>query len=403
MATAAAAVVSSAARRLSRTASTIVAREVTGHHHLTIDGFAASRKLPPSWSSASPPFEAAGYRWRITYHPNGNSWNEHVSLYLELDGDHPGGDRGGGGADRGHDPVRVRFSLLDQAGNPVPEYSCSKEVRFFSGNGETSSTSWGVNDFIRWKDLEASGCLKDDRFTVRCDITVLKDWVESGGAGEDGHGGDGAAAARVVVPPSDLHAHLNALLWKKQGADVVIGVGGGGGGADDKATFAAHGWLLAARSPVFEAELLAAAKETTAPFGGVPRRIEVHGVEPKVFKAMLHYMYTDALPETAAADEKDAAAGVAMALGLLAAAHRYKLERLKAMCEDTLCRRIDVGTVVGTLAAAEQHGCRALKAACMEFIARPGNLKAVMATEGFQKIKDKCPLVLMELVIEQLP
>ncbi|KAL6622416.1 hypothetical protein ACP70R_032295 [Stipagrostis hirtigluma subsp. patula] len=384
MATAAAALLSTAARRLSRSASTIVTREVTGHHKLTIDGFAASRKLPASWSAASPAFEAAGYNWRITYHPNGRSWNEHVSLYLEL------ADNGGdGGARRGHDPVQFRFSLLDQAGEPVPEYSRSKEVRFFSGE----SRCWGINDFIRWKDLEASGCLKDDRFSVRCDITVIKDWVEESAAGEDddSHAAAAPPAPRVVVPPPDLHEHLSNLLRKKHGADVLIDVGG------EEASDVAHGWLLAARSPVFEAELLAAAKGKV-PGGGVRRRMEVHGVEPRVFRAMLHFVYTDALP--AMEEEEDA---VAMAQGLLAAAHRYKLERLKAMCEEMLCERIDVSTVAGTLAAAQQHGCRALKEACVEFMARPGNLKAAMETEGFEKIKTNCPLVLMELFMKQLP
>jgi speckle-type POZ protein len=60
---------------------------------------------------------------------------------------------------------------------------------------------------------------------------------------------------------------------------------------------------------------------------------------------------------------------VAMARGLLAAASRYKLEKLKLICEETLLQRIDVSTVAGILAAAEQHQCRALKAACMDFIA----------------------------------
>jgi hypothetical protein len=55
----------------------------------------------------------------------------------------------------------------------------------------------------------------------------------------------------VIVPPSDVHRDLQ---WKKQDANVEIDV-------DREATFKAHDCLLAMRSPVLEAELLAAAKE----------------------------------------------------------------------------------------------------------------------------------------------
>ncbi|KAL6622419.1 hypothetical protein ACP70R_032298 [Stipagrostis hirtigluma subsp. patula] len=365
------ALLSATGRRLSRsmaTASTIAPREVTERHKLTIDGYAASKKLPKGRVWQSPIFKAAGYTWRIRYGPYGESAStmdgEYISMKLEVDH----------GACPGHiDPVEFKFSLLDASANPVPEFTrATTEVCSFNGE----SRRIGFDDFIRRKDLEASGCLNDDRFAVRCDITAIKCLNLS----------EPSPPARVVVPPSDLREHLNDLLRKKEGTDVTVDVGG-------EATFDAHGWLLAARSPVFKAELLASTKEKS---GG--RRIQVQGVDPKVFKAMLHYMYTDALPETAAA-EQDA---VAMAQGLLAAAHRYKLERLKLMCEERLCARIAVGTVAGTLAVAERHGCRALKAACMEFMASPEKVKAVMETEGFEKIKAECPAVLMEIMMKQM-
>ncbi|TVU49791.1 hypothetical protein EJB05_01128, partial [Eragrostis curvula] len=174
---------------------------------------------------------------------------------------------------------------------------------------------------------------------------------------------------------------------------VYVGAGG------EQTAHDAHGWLLASRSPVFEAELLAAAKEKV-PGGGVRRHVELQGVEPRVFKAMLRYMYTDALPpEMMAAQEQKKA--VAMAQGLLAAAHKYKLDRLRLMCEEMLCERVDMDTVAGSLAVAKEHGCQVLEAMCLEFISRPGNLKAVMETEGFEKIKTSCPALLVELLMKR--
>ncbi|KAL6622418.1 hypothetical protein ACP70R_032297 [Stipagrostis hirtigluma subsp. patula] len=360
------------------TASTIVTREVTESHTITIDGCAPSRKLPSDKLSASRTFAAAGYHWRILYRPAaaaavpGAWWwspvirSPCISLHLELDAAY---DR--------TDPVEVRFSLLDRAGIPVTKHTRTAEACVFGG--ETRRR--GFDDFIRWSDLEASGCLAGDRFSVRCDVSVIRDWAEDAGA--------------AAVPPPKLHEHLYDLLYTRKGSDVVIDVGG--------EAFHAHRWLLAMRSPAFEAELLASMAATKADDGEAPGagagdvpRAEIRDMEPSVFRALLRFMYTDKLPQV---EERDA---VSTARGLLAAAHRFELERLKPMCEEMLRERISVGTVAGTLAAAERHGCRALKAACVEFIAYPGNLKKVMETEGFEKIKADYPALMMELVMKQL-
>jgi speckle-type POZ protein len=372
-----AALLSTAARRLSRSASSIVTRELTGHHNLTIEGFAPSRKFPADWTASTPAFDAAGHGWRITYRPNGNSWPEYVSLHLEpVDG-------GGRRQVAATDPVEVSFTLLDPAGNP--RYTRSLPgVSYFDGD----EMSKGFQKFIHWSDLEKSGCLEDDTFTVRCDITVIKNWTENANGG--GTAADADPAARVVVPPSDLHRDLSNLLCKKHGKDVLIDVGG-------EATYEAHGWLLVARSPVLEAELLAAAKEKVP---AVRRRMEVKGMEPKVFEALLRFVYTDALPEVEEGDRADDA--IAMARALLAAARRYKLERLGLLCEEALCERVDMDTVAGNIVAAEEHGCRALRAACVEFLNRPGNLKAVMETEEYEKIKASCPSMMMELLLKHM-
>ncbi|CAL4898714.1 unnamed protein product [Urochloa decumbens] len=380
MAAAATGLLSAAARLCTRSASTIGRRAVTDSHSLTIDGYATSRKIPIHWFSRSQPFDAVGHRWRIRYHPNAPGWVDgHISLYLEVEVD------SFYGVYRITDPVDFRFTLLDHGGSPV--YSRGVEGHVFC----EASRGKGFEEFIWWKDLARSGCLKDDSFTVRCDITVFEDWAED----DNGGGADDATpvsppVAHVVVPPSDLREHLYNLLWKKQGTDVVIDVAG--------ESFDAHEWLLMARSPaVFEPELLAVtATKEKLPSGSGRRRVVIKDMEPKVFKAMLHYMYTDALPLMEEEEEE-----VAMAQGLIAAADRFKIERLKLMCEEMLCRRIDVDTVAVSLAVAEDHGCHALKATCLEFVATPGNMKAAMETEGFEKVKDKCLPLMLDVIIKK--
>ncbi|KQJ87834.2 hypothetical protein BRADI_4g13798v3 [Brachypodium distachyon] len=67
-------------------------------------------------------------------------------------------------------------------------------------------------------------------------------------------------------------------------------------------------------------------------------------------------------------------------------------------CEEKLCRHIDETTVATMLALAERHGCRVLKEACFNFLTLRGNLKAVVASDGYGHPKSVCPSILEELV-----
>jgi speckle-type POZ protein len=268
--------------RLSRSASSIVTREVTGYHKLKIDGYEASRKLPKDWFQTSRTFEAAGQRWKIKYVPRGGQFTntEHVSLYLQI----PDGEEV-------QDPVSFRFSLLDQVGNPVGSSGQEMTQCFFGGN----STTMGFQHFIKSKDLLESGCLKDDSLTVRCDITLIKSWTteeEDVGADEDGAP---AAPSEVVALPSDhddLQKHIADLQCGWRATDTTIVVGG--------EEFRAHRWLLGARSPVFAEELLASPKGRKDPGA---HRIEINDMEPRVFKSLLRYIYTDSLPASTMEDD----------------------------------------------------------------------------------------------------
>jgi speckle-type POZ protein len=86
-----------------------------------------------------------------------------------------------------------------------------------------------------------------------------------------------------------------------------------------------------------------------------------------------------------------------MAQHLLVVADRYNLERLKIICEDTLCEHIEASTVATILALAEQHGCGALKRGCFKFVASLGNFKALTATDGFEHLMRSCPHLIKEL------
>ncbi|CAM0870908.1 unnamed protein product [Alopecurus aequalis] len=211
-------------------------------------------------------------------------------------------------------------------------------------------------------------------FVLRYDVTVEKDVHHEETKGDQ----------FVVVPPSDLHLHFGNLLESMVGADVTFHVGG--------EKFLAHRYVLAARSPVFKVELYGAMKESV----GSP--IVIDDMEARVFKCLLHFIYTDSLPalEMASGD-------VAMASHLLVAADRYNVERLKLICEHKLCSHIDANMVANTLVLADQHGCNGLKEACLQFLACPFNLEAMKASGGHEHLKDSCRSVLKELIASLLP
>ena len=111
-------------------------------------------------------------------------------------------------------------------------------------------------------------------------------------------------------------------------------------------------------------------------------------MQPAVFKALLHIIYTNLLPSMDKLDDEEKKE---MVRHLLVAADRYAMERMKMMCEDILCKTIDVQTVATTSALADQHHCSRLKDACAEFIMSSNRLDDVLARQGYVHLKKSCP------------
>lgn len=97
-----------------------------------------------------------------------------------------------------------------------------------------------------------------------------------------------------------------------------------------------------------------------------------------ILQALLHVIYWDSLPDMQELTGLSSKwATTLMSQHLLAAADRYGLDRLRLMCEASLCEDVAINTVATTLALAEQHHCFRLKAVCLKFIARPENLRGL--------------------------
>lgn len=344
----------------SHSASAIIAGAVTGSHVLKIVSYSRTKEVPHGQRIDSRHFRLGGHTWFVEYHPNGSGADnvDFISLFLALHGAVTGKAV----------KAQVTISLLDQDGKPVPAYTKGTEFVDFAEKG-----SWGYPKFIERKVLEKSEHLRDDSFSVRFDVTILRDiqTVET-------------QTPSVVVPPSDMHRHYGDLLLSKEGADVKFRVG--------RKTFSAHRLVLSARSPVFKAELFGPMKESTT-----TNAIRIEDMEPEVFDALLTFIYTDTLPAMKEGEE------CAMAQHLLVAADRYNLERLKLICEDKLCKYIDTGSAATILALAEKHSCHGLKDACFAFLSSAKTLDAVMETDGFDYLAASCPSVLKQLLSKFVP
>lgn len=121
----------------------------------------------------------------------------------------------------------------------------------------------------------------------------------------------------------------------------------------------------------------------------------VDGTQPDVFRALLHFMYTDSLPDMDDVEDGD---HVEMIRLLLVAADRYAMDRMKLLCESILDDLLDAETVGTTLALADQHICNNLKDVCVKFMATSKGMDAVMATEGYDNLKRNCPYVLIDVL-----
>ncbi|KAL6843970.1 hypothetical protein ACP4OV_025643 [Aristida adscensionis] len=368
---------SSANRVLQPSSSTCLAQSITATHDFTVVNFSLLEGMGLGVPVRSSTFSAGDCDWAIKLYPDGElAGTTFLSVQLWLV--------------QGPAPTRTKFSLSllvkdgDQPPPPSPSPSPpSKKGRKkkkkrgqekLLASESASITFKSVGSYWGWPLFMERSQLREhllaaagDRFTVRCVVSVFKSRVVEAGAA-------------VEVPPSDLHRDLAAMLRRGEGADVTINVGG--------RFFPAHKHVLAARSRVFRAQLFGVMRESAA------QCIDIDDMDASVFEGLLHFIYTDSLPE----EDDDDRDKIVVMQHLLVAADRYGMSRLRLMCEAKLCGWIDVQSVASTLALAEQHQCVQLKDACLRFIAWRDVLGPVMETEGFKHLTASCPMVMKEIL-----
>ncbi|XP_044318534.1 BTB/POZ and MATH domain-containing protein 2-like [Triticum aestivum] len=353
------------APRQADTSSRCVAESASVSHDFVLVNYSQIRDLPVNEAVTSGHFTVGGHDWFISFYPGG--WS--TTRYSQGEKEGPGYAAASVCLRRQATTVvivkaRITIGLVDRHGT-MANTRTSDADHFYAS--EISPTFPG---FVCRSKLTSRRYLVDDCLTIRCVLTVIKPRTEGT-----------TAAPAAAAPLPDMLRHLQRMLEDGKGADVTINVGG--------RAFRAHRCVLAARSPVFDAELFGPMKRKDA------ERVEVHDMDPAVFELLLHFIYTDSLPGDGEG------CGVAVTQHLLVAADRYAVDKLKEACDVKLRRSLDVRTVATTLALAEQHHCPLLRDACVTFMSSSRKVLAdVLATNGFRHLTASIPL---ENLTESLP
>ncbi|XP_024982834.1 BTB/POZ and MATH domain-containing protein 4-like [Cynara cardunculus var. scolymus] len=348
----------------SPSSSRSVTETVNGSHHFVIQGYSLAKGMGIGKHIASDNFTVGGYQWAIYFYPDGKNPEDnstYVSVFIAL-------------ASEGTD-VRALFelTLVDQSGKGKHKIHSHFDRSLESGpyTLKYRGSMWGYKRFYRRALLETSDYLKDDCLRINCTVGVVVSAV------------DCSRLHSIQVPESDIGSHFGMLLDNMEGSDVIFNVAG--------EKFHAHKLVLAARSPVFRSIFFRQE--------GDEHDIDVTDMEPKVFKAMLHFIYRDALMDdelVASSSFSESSVSDSLIAKLLAAADKYDLGRLRRMCESHLCKDISVNSVGRALALADRYHATELKAVCLRFAAE--NLAAVMRSDGFEYLKEKCPRLQSELL-----
>lgn len=128
----------------------------------------------------------------------------------------------------------------------------------------------------------------------------------------------------------------------------------------------AHKFILSLRSPVFKAMFSNQMNEAST------HEVFIPDFDAVVMQEFLHFIYTDHCERTVLDTHSEP---------LLAAACKYQVPGLEALCENHLCSTLSVHNVAGVLYLSDLYCAHQLKARALHYIAH--NAKAVVQTDGF--------------------
>lgn len=305
-----------------------------------------AKQLSIGASLESNAFTVGGYSWKVKLYPRGSDISDNgrfLSIFLEV-------------LNRSRVKTITLFFesfLMDK--NDQPSRATIKHSVF------PHQRTWGWPRFVPLTNIEAN-YLSEGFIRIIFAVVIISE-------------------NSIPVPPSEFGKQIGALLDTMEGSDVSFIVEG--------EVFRAHRAVLAARSPVFREELYGSMP------GGTASSITVHGMAAEIFRMVLAFIYSDSLTEDSAGFP------TTLIHGLVAAADRYALNRLKLLCAKKLWDDVTPRTVGTTFMCAETYSCPELKDKCLDFVAELSLSKAcfefMYSDGGFLQMKDIFPCIVPEL------
>ncbi|KOM38590.1 hypothetical protein LR48_Vigan03g197200 [Vigna angularis] len=345
-----------------------VTETVLGSHMFEIKGYSLTKGMGIGKCIGSKKFSVGGYEWGIQFYPDGKYSKDnssYVSLFITLY------------SNATDVPTFYHINMLDQTPKRKRHAGTHYDHSFECGPCvfKTRGSMWGYNRFCNRKDLEASGFLKDDCLKIECTIGVVVTSCS-----------DSSKLNKIHVPESDMREQFGMLLDSGAFSDITFSVRG--------QKFHAHKLVLATRSKLFLTEFVNGREKDE------DGHILVNDIEPRVFKALLHFIYRDSLIHDRelykSRSSLYSSVSETFPAKLLAAAEKFDLSRLKLMCESVLCNDISTDSVVNILLLADRNHATELKFACLKFAVQ--NLNAVMQSDCFKYLTQKNPLLQVELL-----
>ncbi|XP_038167790.1 speckle-type POZ protein-like [Arvicola amphibius] len=255
--------------------------------------------------------------------------------------------------------AKIQVEIINAKGEKYRIVNSQRVIRFNQYEG------WGITNFIPRDFLLSTPCLllPDDKLTLCCEVSVVQDYISIS---------EQNMQPGIDIPECTLVDELGELWENSCFTDCCLVVAG--------QEFLAHKAILAARSPVFRAMFEHDMEESRK------NRVEIHDMEPEVFKAMMDFIYTGKEPDLHS-----------MADAVLAAADKYGLERLKVMCERALFRDLSVENAAHTLFLADLHSAVQLKTRAMDFIT--ARASEVFQTSSWKTVVDSYPHLVAEVCV----
>jgi len=227
--------------------------------------------------------------------------------------------------------------------------------------------SWGYGKaFSKAKLVERqSELLPGNRLTIVCNLEIYYCDKQTDGKGPSSEAPGSVDFKEQVDQTPSLGDHLGTDLTFSPDtgfSDVTLVCG--------ERHFGCHKYVLSKRSDVFAAMFSHSDTEESK-----TNKVEISDLEPDTLEQLLKFIYTDKIDESSL---------TTLACGLLTAADKYNVQRLKVKCEGVICDNLDVSNAAQALVLGHLHEAKTLKRVALEYVT--GNIAKVSESAGWSQI-----------------